>query len=675
MCRVAVDALSCESAGCTLPGNECRPTRVERISVCSLTGRPCNSSGDCPCGEDCITIYRVIECDCVSSCWLEVFPDQPPRCANPCANGECRLVLENNVYRCECVPNPPPDGDGCETAIALTVPSVTNGTTIGATPDDPSIPNCNLFAGLTSPSVWYRFVGTGTTVTISLCGSSFDTVLRVYCGPCTNPTCLAANDDDCPLGGSRVSVCTAVGTTYYIRISGFGNNAGAFQLTLTDDGIPCSGGGCGGPTPCVDCSGNVVLENEPNCGIPTDTVNGGCRPGQAPLYLPIACGESNCGTSASGAAGMDEDWYELALATGANVRIAIKAEFAVQVELAIGICNGVTVASFSAPNCSQQSLFVPLPPGVYYILVRPMPGSVVPCGQKYRLDVTCSSPTPPPGGPGGDELVQPPTIPAPLHDAPKNRYFSFAPGPNEMPVAYEVTIDPCRRAWVGEPRWRSFDGIDPAFVAPLVDEPVYRNWSEPVVHVYGCAVVPAKNYTIRAIAIEGATSDPLDRPTVSLWGDCVGEFDGSQWTPPNGVVNEQDVSAVLARMTGDGIAPHVTWVDLAPQIVDYWIDEPNDLAAVNGALAGQPYPPESFEFNTSVECPLGLPCAGLCGDLDYDADVDSQDFVLFMASFGRHAGEVGYENCADYDRDGVVSLIDYQRWFACFEDYNDTPRP
>ena len=50
------------------------------------------------------------------------------------------------------------------------------------------------------------------------------------------------------------------------------------------------------------------------------------------------------------------------------------------------------------------------------------------------------------------------------------------------------------------------------------------------------------------------------------------------------------------------------------------------------------------------------------GDLDGDADVDSDDYELFKASYGKFIFSPSCSTAADYDDDGIVTLVDYQIW-------------
>ncbi len=77
-----------------------------------------------------------------------------------------------------------------------------------------------------------------------------------------------------------------------------------------------------------------------------------------------------------------------------------------------------------------------------------------------------------------------------------------------------------------------------------------------------------------------------------------------------------------------------------------------------------------------IECPTGVcvvsaedcssTCSVVCGDLDADRDVDGDDFSLFLASFGRSAGDQLFSACADSDGDQSVTFVDFQSWLQCY---------
>jgi uncharacterized membrane protein len=149
-----------------------------------------------------------------------------------------------------------PHADACADASVVAVPSTTSGVTLTATID-----NVNQCDGtpVTAPGVWYRVIGTGTTMTASLCGGAdYDTKLSVYCSGCTNQTCVGQSDDACGLQ-SEVSWCSAPGHQYYILVHGFDTNAGTFDLSVSADATPCGFSIYCAPTN-DDCSSPLPLE-------------------------------------------------------------------------------------------------------------------------------------------------------------------------------------------------------------------------------------------------------------------------------------------------------------------------------------------------------------------------------------------------------------------------------
>lgn len=70
--------------------------------------------------------------------------------------------------------------------------------------------------------------------------------------------------------------------------------------------------------------------------------------------------------------------------------------------------------------------------------------------------------------------------------------------------------------------------------------------------------------------------------------------------------------------------------------------------------------------------------SAVLGDLDADRDVDAQDFWVFVATWGRCVGNPDYNEAADYDEDGCVTIVDYQTWleyYRCFIGDPDAPPP
>ena len=134
----------------------------------------------------------------------------------------------------------------------------------------------------TAPGVWYRVAGTGTDVTVSLCGSSFDTRLSIFCGSESSLACVASNDDACA-AASSVSFCTQFGADYYVLVHGNGVAAGPFTIIFTDSQVPCAATtSCTSFGACCLASNGCIQVKSDECdalggtfigeGVPCDTV-------------------------------------------------------------------------------------------------------------------------------------------------------------------------------------------------------------------------------------------------------------------------------------------------------------------------------------------------------------------------------------------------------------------
>jgi subtilisin-like proprotein convertase family protein len=142
-------------------------------------------------------------------------------------------------------------GDTCLTATEITADGVFAGSTTGAS-NQPS-PTCN--SNWNSPDEWFYFddaSGTGSAVTLSLCGSSYDTYLSVYSGSCGALVCVTGNDDFCGLQ-SQVSFNTDGSSSYFIEVKGFSTASGAYTLNATGIPVPA------GPAPVTSCGPNGLL--------------------------------------------------------------------------------------------------------------------------------------------------------------------------------------------------------------------------------------------------------------------------------------------------------------------------------------------------------------------------------------------------------------------------------
>lgn len=162
----------------------------------------------------------------------------------------------------------------------------------------------------------------------------------------------------------------------------------------------------------------------------------------------------------------------------------------------------------------------------------------------------------------------------------KNRYISIDPGSTSEETAIRVTLlDPPEgysvQMWVGTPveipeksgLHEKESGSTTFNVAQLVDDRVFMDWStiEGVVDVRGPEILPGYVYRVQAVREEClllidlpslSYNKPLDIPT-SEWGDVAGDVEGDVWTPPDGIVDFMDISAVLGKFKNEEIPPAI----------------------------------------------------------------------------------------------------------------------
>jgi hypothetical protein len=154
---------------------------------------------------------------------------------------DCALPCESECPTIEAA------GATCAEAVLLTVPQTIAGTTVGAA----------AFTGLacgttdgTGGAVWYKVVGTGNTITASMCDpcTEYDSRIRIYTCSCEDPVCVTGDDDGCTTPGtaSVASWCSVLDQEYFVVVHGYSAGSGRFVLSITDDGVPCTGG--------IDCS-------------------------------------------------------------------------------------------------------------------------------------------------------------------------------------------------------------------------------------------------------------------------------------------------------------------------------------------------------------------------------------------------------------------------------------
>jgi hypothetical protein len=139
-------------------------------------------------------------------------------------------MIRNTLTNCsDCSLFAPPN-DLCANAIIVGCGQSINGNTYYATTT--GAPASCVTPLNTSGGLWYKFIGTGQIITASLCGSSYDTKIGVFTGSCSNLICITGNDDFCG-HQSEVEFATTAGTTYYIYVTGFDTEVGAFTLNIS----------------------------------------------------------------------------------------------------------------------------------------------------------------------------------------------------------------------------------------------------------------------------------------------------------------------------------------------------------------------------------------------------------------------------------------------------------
>ncbi len=167
-------------------------------------------------------------------------------------------------------------------------------------------------------------------------------------------------------------------TTVTVTATDAGGNTDAcfFDVTVT------------APT-CFDCGDATVVEDEPGCGLPFDSTNGGCTSTPPGVYQQIQPGDVICGTGRV-VGSRDVDWYSFTLAERSVVTWSARCDLGIlQLALTTKTCPPVQLAlqSGDASNCTTASVTATLDPGDYSCLVAfTTPG--VPCGTKYKATLT-----------------------------------------------------------------------------------------------------------------------------------------------------------------------------------------------------------------------------------------------------------------------------------------------
>ena len=224
---------------------------------CNLNGVPdeCDLAGGT--SLDCNDNDIPDECDIDSGASEDCQPNGIP--------DECDLAPPEDV----------PAQDECADAEMVCTNITFFGSTAGATNDG----SASCGASSESPDVWYYYEPFGSGfLTISLCGSAFDTVLSMHSGcPGTIANQVACNDNLCGLQSQLTNILVISGNGYWIRVSGNDGAAGEFRMVLSGPtcaySAECNDNGI--PDECeVDCNGNGVPDDCDIADGTSEDVNG-----------------------------------------------------------------------------------------------------------------------------------------------------------------------------------------------------------------------------------------------------------------------------------------------------------------------------------------------------------------------------------------------------------------
>ncbi len=142
---------------------------------------------------------------------------------------------------CVAFPPPPAPNDNCAHAITLTAHATCTpiaGTVAGSTQSIPA-DTCNGFHSSAAFDVWYKFIATAATQSITVKGgASFDAIILLS-NTCNGPSIDCA--DNTTTGGTEQIDASGlvIGNTYYIRVYSYGSSLPStpgFEICLLDSG-------------------------------------------------------------------------------------------------------------------------------------------------------------------------------------------------------------------------------------------------------------------------------------------------------------------------------------------------------------------------------------------------------------------------------------------------------
>lgn len=225
-CDIPNSTPGCENTACCVDVCAADPLCCEVVwdAACAAAARDLCRNDACPGKHPCFDPDDEVGCadeDCCNAVCLHDFFCCSTRWDGDCVDVALRLCTVRNDTPADVVP--------------VLTGGVLHGSTGNASPD-PEASLCD--APTTAPGVWYRIIGTGSTMTIDACSplTGYDTRISVFSGDCPRTlTCIADNDNTCGLQAS-VTWASQIGETYFVLVHGAGTQAGDFELTVWGQG-------------------------------------------------------------------------------------------------------------------------------------------------------------------------------------------------------------------------------------------------------------------------------------------------------------------------------------------------------------------------------------------------------------------------------------------------------
>ena len=283
----------------------------------------------------------------------------------------------------------PPANDSCAAPTIInsaSLPAAITGNSTAATASTAGngVPTASCsFDTSDTKDVWFSFSpSVSATYTLDTVGSALgDTVLSVYSGSCASPVEVACNDDINILDThSRVSTNLTAGTTYLVRIAGYGGSTGTYTLNVS---APITA-----PSNDVCATATVVTalpftDNPNNTGATND--------------LDVSCNDTTATATNRGI------WYSFTASTSCNLLVDLTQGTQDTVTAVFtGSCDALTQV-----HCADDELTLfPTTGGTqYYILIGRWSADSPPGAFTLVLNADCQP------GPANDHCSAPATLP------------------------------------------------------------------------------------------------------------------------------------------------------------------------------------------------------------------------------------------------------------------------